>query len=244
MPPDAGCAGSGADLLASFLLQILALAAPGMMAVIVDKVVPRGDQQLLYLVGSGFVTLASFYFLSNLLRARVLLELRTKIEARMSFDFVEHLFALPYGFYQQRTTGDLLMRLSSQTAIRELLTTGALSALLDGALVTLYFVLLIGAAPMLALVALGFAALQALTYLLASRRKTTHGRGLAAPSASRPTGRDALRNGDPEAMGATERAMSRWSDLYSTRSTARRARPARALPVAARQASLLRVRSA
>ena len=51
----------------------------------------------------------------------------------MSFDFVEHLLALPYAFFQQRTTGDLMMRMSSQAAIRELLTTGALSALLDGA---------------------------------------------------------------------------------------------------------------
>jgi ABC-type bacteriocin/lantibiotic exporter with double-glycine peptidase domain len=36
----------------------------------------------------------------------------------MSLDFVDHLLALPYGFFQARTTGDLLMRLS-QNAIRE-----------------------------------------------------------------------------------------------------------------------------
>src|SRR5262245_42632955 len=154
----------------SLFLQILAMAVPGLTAVLVDKVIPRGDMSLLTLVASGFVTLASFYFLSNLLRSRLLLELRTRVEARMAFNFVEHLFDLPYSFFQQRTTGDLMMRLSSQSSIRELLTTGALSALIDGTLVILYFVLLVSSAPNLAWVALGFAVFQIASYVVAAKR--------------------------------------------------------------------------
>ncbi len=206
----------GRVLATSFFLQLLALSVPGLMGALVDKVVPRADEQLLELIACAFLSVGSFYFLSTLLRARLLLELRTKVEGRMSFDFVEHLLALPYGFFQQRTTGDLMMRLSSQTAIRELLTTGALSALLDGALVTVYFVLLLGAAPYLALVALALAALQITTYLLVAKRNTELVvEGLAAQS--RLEGYQVEMLGGIEtlkSMGASDRSLQRWSDLY------------------------------
>jgi ABC-type bacteriocin/lantibiotic exporter with double-glycine peptidase domain len=203
-------------VLTSFFLQLLALSAPGLMSTLVDKVVPRGDSQLLYLVGAGFLSVASFYFLSTLLRSRLLLELRTKVESRMSFDFIDHLLALPYGFFQARTTGDLMMRLSSQTSIRELLTTGALSAMLDGAMVTVYFFLLLGAAPILALVALVLAILQIVTYLLAGRRNTQLViEGLAAQSRLEGYQVEMLAGIETlKSMGATDRSMARWNDLY------------------------------
>lgn len=206
----------GRILLTSFFLQIIALAIPGLTAIMIDKVVPRSDMQLLYLVAAGFLMIASFQFLAILLRARLLLALRTKVEARMSFDFVEHLFALPYSFFQQRTTGDLLMRMSSQVAIREVLTSGALSAVLDGLLVSLYFVLLLGAAPLLALVALGFAGLQVAICLFASRRNSrlvieslAAQSQLAAYQVEMLSGIEVVKS-----MGATDRTFSRWSDLY------------------------------
>jgi len=206
----------GRVVTTSFFLQLIALATPGLMGVLVDKVVPRGDSQLLYSIGAGFLSVGSFYFLSNLLRSRLLLELRAKVEVRMSLDFVDHLLALPYGFFQARTTGDLLMRLSSQNAIREILTTGALSALLDGALVALYFLLLLGLSPKLALVALVVVALQISTYLAMSK----HNRrliveGLAAQSRLEAYQVEMLSGIETlKSMGATDRSMARWSDLY------------------------------
>jgi ABC-type bacteriocin/lantibiotic exporter with double-glycine peptidase domain len=200
----------------SFFLQIIALAAPGLMGVVVDKVVPRGDSDLLYLVGAGFVTVASFYFLTTFLRSKLLLELRTKVESRMSMDFVEHLLSLPYGFFQQRTTGDLMMRLSSQTQIRELLTTGALSALLDGAMVLIYFALLVGSAPILGVCALVLAVLQVVTYLIAAKRSTRLVvEGLAAQSRLESYQVEMLSGIETlKSMGATDKTLYRWSDLY------------------------------
>jgi ATP-binding cassette, subfamily B, bacterial len=206
----------GRVLLASLFLQMIALAVPGLMGAIVDKVVPRADMQLLYLVAAGCVTMSSFYFLSSFLRSRLLLHLRTQIETRMSLDFVEHLLALPYAFFQERTTGDLMMRLSSQAAIRELLTTGALSALLDGALVTVYFVLLVGAAPILAAVAAGMAVAQVAVVAFAGKRNAdlmTEGLAtqakLEAYQVEMLAGVETLKS-----MGAAPRATARWTDLY------------------------------
>ncbi len=206
----------GRILLTSFFLQILALALPGLMGALVDKVVPRSDTQLLSLVSSGFLCVASFYFLSTFLRARLLLHLRTKVEARMSFDFVEHLFALPYAFFQQRTTGDLMMRMSSQNAIREILTTGALSALLDGVMVLVYFVLLMGASPQLGLVALAVAVLQVTVYLYAGKRNADlMAENLAAQSQLEGYQVEMLAGVETlKSMGAENKATERWTDLY------------------------------
>lgn len=206
----------GRIVIASIFMQLLTLAIPGLMTTVVDKVVPRHDAPLLYLVAAGFLVLAAFYFMSTLLRARLLLELRTKVETRMSFFFVDHLFALPFSFFQQRTTGDLMMRLSSQAAIRELLTTGALSAMLDGVLVSLYFVLLMGAAPSLAYVAIGFALAQVLVYAIGARRNAQLVvENLAAQAQLEATQVEMLAGIEVlKSMGATDRALSRWGDLY------------------------------
>jgi ATP-binding cassette subfamily B protein len=203
-------------LVTTLFLQLLSLALPGLMGALVDKVVPRSDSQLLTLVSSGFLTLTSFYFLSSFLRARLLLHLRTKIEARMSFDFVEHLFALPYSFFQQRTTGDLMMRMSSQNAIREILTTGALSALFDGVMVLVYFALLMGASWQLGLVALGIAALQVLVYLYAGRKNSElMAEGLAVQSQLEGYQVEMLAGVETlKSMGAEQKATERWTDLY------------------------------
>jgi ABC-type bacteriocin/lantibiotic exporter with double-glycine peptidase domain len=203
-------------LLTSVFLQLLALAVPGLMGALVDKVVPRSDRDLLALVAAGCVTMASFHFLSSFLRSRLLLHLRTHIETRMSLDFVEHLLALPYSFFQQRTTGDLMMRLSSQAAIRELLTTGALSALLDGSLVLVYFVLLLGAAPILAAVAAGLAVLQVTIVLFAGKRSTDlMTEGLASQARLEAYQVEMLGGIETlKSMGAGPRATSRWTDLY------------------------------
>ena len=206
----------GRILLTSFFLQMLSLALPGLMGALVDKVVPRNDTQLLTLVSSAFLSVTSFYFLSSFLRARLLLHLRTKVEARMSFDFVEHLFALPYSFFQQRTTGDLMMRMSSQNAIREILTTGALSALLDGVMVLVYFVLLMGASWQLGLVALGIAALQVVVYLYAGKRNADlMAENLAAQSQLEGYQVEMLAGVETlKSMGAETKATERWTDLY------------------------------
>lgn len=203
-------------LLTSLFLQMVALSVPGLMGALVDKVVPRADVDLLSLVSASFLTIGAFYFLTSFLRTRLLLHLRTKVEATMSLDFVEHLLALPYTFFQQRTTGDLMMRLSSQTAIREILTSGALSAMLDGAMVTVYLMLLLGAAPILALVALCITAIQIAVYTVAGRRNASLTiESLAAQSRLEGYQVEMLAGIETlKSMGAADRAQTRWSDLY------------------------------
>src|SRR6266581_4862272 len=81
----------------------------------------------------------------------------------MTLGFLEHLASLPYAFFQQRAEGDLMMRVNSNAQIREMLTSSTLSGLLDGALASVYLVLLLLASPAMGpLLVLWFGGLQVL----------------------------------------------------------------------------------
>lgn len=206
----------GRVILTSLLLQLLALGLPALTGALVDKVVPRNDSQLLTLVAAGFLSISSFYFLSSFLRSRLLLQLRTQVEAKMSFSFVEHMLALPYAFFQQRSAGDMMMRMSSQGMIRELLTTSTLSAILDGAMVSVYLVLLVGASWHLAVVALSLALVQVVVYLIAGKKnRVLVMEGLASQARLEAYQVEMLSGMETlKSMGATDRAGNRWGDLY------------------------------
>src|SRR5947199_3261829 len=129
-------------LVTSAMLQLSALVMPMLIGVLVDRVIPQGDVQLLTVLGAGLAVIVGFSFLSSLLRSYLLLYMRTHLDARMTLEFLDHLVDLPYAFFQQRSAGDLIMRLSSNSTVRELLTSGARPDVLHGLLVTDYLVLL------------------------------------------------------------------------------------------------------
>jgi ABC-type bacteriocin/lantibiotic exporter with double-glycine peptidase domain len=203
-------------LTASFLLQLISLAMPGAMGVTVDKIVPRQDYHLLSLLAAGLLMVVSFQFLAGFLRSHVLLHLRTYIDLEMTLQFLEHLLDLPYAFFQQRSAGDIMMRMSSGAQIRELLTSGAMAALLDGTMVVLYFVMLVVAAPLLGMIALGVALAQVVLFVYAGRihaeltaeQLTTQAK-LSGFQVEMLAGMESVKS-----MGAEQRMATRWSELY------------------------------
>ena len=156
--------------LISAVVQVFALGMPFLTGLVIDRVVPRRDHTLLQLLTIGAAFLVLFSFLSSFLRSRLLLYLRTVLDTRLTTSFMSHLVSLPFSFFQTRSTGDLLMRLTSNTLVREILTAGALSGLLDGALVTTYLFLLFLASPVLGAAVLVLGALR-LGLFLATRRR-------------------------------------------------------------------------
>jgi ATP-binding cassette, subfamily B, bacterial len=132
----------GRIVVVSLLLQLLALALPVLTGAVVDRVVPRGDVHLLIVLAAGMAGLIGFHFLASMVRAHLLIQLRTLFDARMTLSFLDHLLRLPYAYFQLHSAGDLMMRVNSNANIREMLTSGVLSTVLDGGLVIIYLVLI------------------------------------------------------------------------------------------------------
>ena len=139
----------GSTLALSLLLLLFSLTVPLLTAAIIDWLIPQGNLTPLamLLVGSGLVV--GVQALTTVSRGMVLLRLHEHFDRRMVGDFLDHLLALPYAFFQQRTVGDLVMRLGSTAQVREALTSGAISALMDGTLVVCYLILLVLLSPLM-----------------------------------------------------------------------------------------------
>jgi ABC-type bacteriocin/lantibiotic exporter with double-glycine peptidase domain len=204
-------------LALSVVLRLLALATPLLTGLIVDRVVPGRDHALLTVLGAALAAIAAFDFVSAWVRGHLMLSLRTRLDSRITLDFVEHLIALPYAFFHQRSAGDLMMRLNSNTTIREILTAGTLTGLLDGLLACLYLVFLFGANGTLALLVLGLGALRVLLFLgTRHRHAELMAKTLQVQARSRNyqvqmlSGIETLKS-----LGVEQQAIDRWSNLFA-----------------------------
>lgn len=203
-------------LTTSLLLQGFALAVPFLIGILVDRVVPRGDSWLLLVMAIGLGIIVGFHFLSAVVRAHLLLHLRTVVDARMTLDFLDHLVNLPFPFFQKRSAGDLIMRLNSNQTIREILTSGALSAALDGLLVSIYLVLLLVTSWQIGLVVLALGTLHVTVFLLTRRRqRDLMSESLQAQADLQSYQVQMLAGIETlKASGTEHRSVERWSNLY------------------------------
>ena len=203
-------------LVTSLLLQIFALAVPVLTGALVDRVVPRSDEHLLLVLGIGLGSLVVFYFLASLIRAHLMLHLRTLFDARMTLGFLDHLVDLPYAFFQRRSAGDLMARVNSNTTIREIFTSGALSGLIDGSLVFIYLLLLLWASTGMGLLVTGLGVVQIAVVVLSRRRqRELMAQNLHIQARSDSYMVEMLAGIETlKSMGSEQRAVERWSDLF------------------------------
>lgn len=203
-------------LFASLLLQILGLTLPFATQLIVDWVLPHGTRNSLLLLGGGLLFLLLAQASLNYLRAVLVVNLQTGLDTTLMLGFFNHLLALPYQFFQERTSGDLLNRLDSIITLRELLTSHLVTSLFDGLLVLVYFVILLTMAPLFAGLVLGLALIQ--IGLLWRTNRPMHQvteRYLATQSASESYLVEALHGIETiKASRAETWALDRWSQLF------------------------------
>ncbi len=203
-------------LVTSGLLRVTALAVPGLTAVVVNRVVPGDDAGLLAVVALAVTAVLAYQFLASFLRAHLLLCLRTTLDRELTVGFVNHLVALPYGFFLSRSAGDLLMRLRSNSTVRELLTTGAISTILDGSFVLLYLVLLLALSPVMGALAVVLGLAQVGVLLAARRRnRVLMAESLHTEARSQSYVYQVLAGIETlKAAGAERRAVDHWSNLF------------------------------
>ncbi len=204
-------------VILSALAQLLALAIPLFIAVVVARIVPFGDRHLLVILAIAMAAVVAYYFLASLVRARVLLYLRTHLDREITTRFVRHLTDLPYAFFLRRSAGDLMMRLQSNATVREILTAGSLSAILDGGMASLYLILLLVISPVLGALVLGLGAAQVTVTVVARRRnQRLMKESLEAQARSESYAYQLLAGiEDLKAAGTEDRAVEQWSGLFA-----------------------------
>ncbi len=201
---------------ASVVLQVLGLTMPLLTKVIVDQVLPHQMTDIMAILALGMLVLVLTQMAATYLRSALLMRLKAYLDPQMMLNFFEHVFTLPYQFFQTRASGDLLMRLTSNSTIREVMTIQTSSVVLDGLLVIGYLGILLAIQPVFGLIALVLGIVQILLLLVVTpRMREMIGRDLAAQADSESYTVEALSGiATLKASGTEDRALDRWANLY------------------------------
>lgn len=203
-------------ILASLFLQLIGLSLPLLTKLVVDRIVPFQLSDLMTVLAVGVVLIVAAQSVMSFLRHSLLIYMRARLDTHLMLNFFEHLLALPFSFFQKRTSGDLLMRLSSNGFIREVLTNNTLSIFLDGSFVLLYLLILLYVSPWFGAIVAGLGLLQILL-VLGTRRRMTQlmQKELAAKATEQGYLFEAVSGISLlKASGTEDRAFDRWTDLY------------------------------
>jgi ABC-type bacteriocin/lantibiotic exporter with double-glycine peptidase domain len=204
-------------IVISLALRLVGLALPLITGMIIDRVVPRADYSLLYVCLATIGGMVAFNLISEIVRSHLLLHLRIALDTRMTLGFLDHMVSLPFSFFQRRSTGDLMMRVDSNGTVREIVTSKSLSAILDGVFVLIYAGIIFYVNPLLGVITIVMAAVEALIFLCA---RPTFQRLLAADLDKQAKAHSYMVQmlGGMETLkcaGAERLGLEKWSNLYT-----------------------------
>jgi len=201
---------------ASLLLQLIGLAPPIFTKVIVDSVLPYRIGSVLNALAIGILILVLSLAVVSYLRAALLIYLQARLDSRLMLGFFEHMLALPFSYFQRRSSGDLLMRLGSNVTLRETLTSQSISTVLDMGMVVTYLAILLAVAPVYSIIVVGIGLAQILLVVGTSRpMHNLMQRALEAQARSQSYQVEALTGiAALKASGGEGRALEHWTDLF------------------------------
>jgi len=135
-------------LVASLLYQLAGLTLPVVTWLVVEQILPAASERQLALLAGGMIVAVASQTMISYARSVLVIRLQEQLDRGLIPPFFTHLLRLPFAFFQQRTTGDLLARVEGNSAIRELILSGVMTGLLDGGLALLYLVILYSQMPL------------------------------------------------------------------------------------------------
>jgi ATP-binding cassette subfamily B protein RaxB len=144
-------------LILSLLLQAYVLASPMYMQMAIDQAALKGDHHLLATLAVGYGLFALFNAGANTLRGIVTIKLTALLNWDMTLRLFRHMIRLPLPWFQRRKLADILSRFDSIGPVRDLISGGLVSTLVDGVLALVTLCMMFMFSPSLAaVVAIGF----------------------------------------------------------------------------------------
>lgn len=118
-------------LLASLVIQLLALGTPLFTQTIIDKVVVHRTESTLIAVVFGMAVFMIFSAMLTWVRQYLVLHTGNRVDAVLAAAVFDHLFKLPPRYFEKRPTGVISARLHGVETIREFIASAAVTLVLD-----------------------------------------------------------------------------------------------------------------
>ena len=118
-------------LVASLVIQLLALATPLFTQLVIDKVVVHRTESTLIVIGVGLAVFMLFSAVLSWIRQYLVLHTGNRVDAVLGASVFEHVLKLPPRYFEQRQTGVIVARLRGVENIREFIASAAVTVVLD-----------------------------------------------------------------------------------------------------------------
>ena len=153
-------------LTLSVILQIIVIAAPFYLQLVVDGALAQKDYGLLKALALGFGGLMILRAIAEAVRSWAILIYGNQMSLQMVGNVFRHLIRLPTSYFEKRHVGDIISRMGSTVPIQEALTQTIVSVLIDGIMAILMLVILYLYSPLLGTIVLISVALLTLSTVL------------------------------------------------------------------------------
>ena len=118
-------------LIASFVIQLIALATPLFTQVVIDKVVVHQTSSTLAVIAVALFIFIIFNAALTWVRQYLILHTGNRVDAQLGTAVLEHLLHLPLRYFEKRPTGVIAARLHAVETIREFVASSLVTLLLD-----------------------------------------------------------------------------------------------------------------
>ncbi len=118
-------------LLASLVIQLIALVTPLCTQAVIDKVVVHQTLNTLYVIAFALVVFMLFTAILSWVRQYLVIHTGNRIDAALGAAVFSRLFRLPTRYFESRPTGVIAARLHGIESIREFITGAGVTLILD-----------------------------------------------------------------------------------------------------------------
>ena len=153
-------------ILASLVIQLIALATPLFTQTIIDKVIVHRTQSTLLVVLIGMAVFIVFTTVLSWLRQYLVLHTGNRVDAVLGAAVFERLFKLPPLYFQHRPTGVISARLHGVETIREFIASTAVTLILDFPFLLIFVAIMLYYSITLSAIVLGIMAIIAVASFL------------------------------------------------------------------------------
>ncbi len=129
-------------LIASFLLQLFALATPLLFQIVMDKVIVHQALTTLEILAIGFVVVSVFDAILGCVRSYLFAHTTSRVDVELGTKLYQHLLSLPLAYFEARQVGLSVARVRELDSIREFLTSSALTLIIDLGFTVVFFVVM------------------------------------------------------------------------------------------------------
>ena len=160
-------------LLASLVIQLMALAMPLFTQTIIDKVIVHRTMSTLTVIGLALLLFMVFTAIMSWVRQYLVIHTGNRVDAVLGTQVFEKLFALPARYFEHRPTGVLVARLHGVETIREFISGAAVSLILDLPFLLIFLGVMFYYSVPLSLISLAvFAVIVGLSFVVAPMFRT------------------------------------------------------------------------